>query len=94
MHEEPPVIGEGVTVHADDGGCRRGADMREKQMRAEVPAEMAKIVVAPGRAHFVIKPRLAVLAVPAKAKAIAIVLVVASSAFKLFEMSECEGSVT
>jgi hypothetical protein len=46
--------------------------MGEIEMGMNVAAEIAQILVRPGRAHFAIKARFRVLAVPAEAEAVAI----------------------
>src|SRR5687767_3515939 len=51
----------------------RSAHMREKQMRADVAAQMAQVLVRPGRTHFAIEARLTVMRViPAEPEAVAV----------------------
>ena len=50
----------------------RGADMGEEQMRLQMPAQVAEVLVRPGRPDLAIKPRLRMLAVPAQAEAVAV----------------------
>ena len=47
-----------MAVRPRDRRAGRGAHMREKQMRADVAAEIAQVLVRPGRAHLAIEPRL------------------------------------
>ena len=73
VHEQPAPIGERVAVRPRRRRAGRGAHMREEQMRADVAAEMAQVLVRPGRPHLAIEPGLGVLrVVPAEPEAVAI----------------------
>ena len=72
VHEHPAAAGERMAVRPGDRGAGRGADMGEKEVRADVAAEVAQVLVRPGRAHLAIEARLGVLAVPAQPEAVAV----------------------
>ncbi len=72
MHEQPAPAGEGVAVRPRDRRPGRGPYMGEVQVRADVPAEIAQVLVGPGRADLPVKARLGMLAVPAHAEAVAV----------------------
>src|SRR5689334_12478093 len=48
----------------------RGAHMREKEMRADVAAELAQVLVRPGGTDLAVEPWLGMLAVPAQSEAV------------------------
>src|SRR5262249_38360620 len=50
----------------------RGAHMGKEQMRADMSAEMAQVLVRPRRAHLAVETRLIVTRVPAEPEAVAV----------------------
>src|SRR5262249_33165365 len=72
MHEQPAAAGEGVAVRARDRRAGRRAHMREIEVRVDVAAEVAQILVGPRRADLAIEPGLRVFPVPAHAEAVAV----------------------
>ncbi len=72
MHEQPAAAGEGVAVRARDRRAGRRAHMREIEVRVDVAAEIAQVLVGPGRPDLAIEPGLRMLAVPAHAEAVAV----------------------
>src|SRR5262245_6433940 len=72
VHEQPAPASEGVAVRPRDRRPGRGAHMREIEMRADVAAQIAQVLVRPGRPDLAIKPGLGMLAVPAHPEAVAV----------------------
>ncbi len=61
-----------MAVRARDRRAGRGAHMGEIEVRADVAAEIAQVLVRPGRAHLAIEAGLRMLAVPAEAEAVTV----------------------
>src|SRR3954469_5566926 len=61
-----------MAVRPRDRRAGGGADMGEEQVGADMPAEIAQILVRPRRPHLTVEAGLRVLAVPAHAEAIAV----------------------
>ena len=72
VHEHPAAAGERVAVRPRDRRAGRGAHMGEIEVRADVAAEVAQVLVGPGRAHLAVEAGLRMLAVPAQPEAVAV----------------------
>jgi hypothetical protein len=73
VHEQPLATSKGMAIDAGDRRAGRGTDMGEEQVRLQVPAQVAQVLVRPGRPDLAIEARLGVIAaVPAKAEAVAV----------------------
>jgi hypothetical protein len=66
----------------------------EEQVRPDVPAQIAQVLVGPGRPYLPVKARFRMITVPAQPNPSPFVPAVVSRAWMLCEISECEGSVT
>src|SRR5205807_1294130 len=49
VHPEPLAVVEGMTVRLLHRGPRRGADMREEEVRLDVAGDLPQVAVVPGR---------------------------------------------
>src|SRR5271165_1256181 len=72
VHEQEPAGGEGMAVGAGGGAAGGGAYMGKEQPGANLLADRAQVLVRPGGPQVAKQAGKVTLAVPAKAKAIAI----------------------
>src|SRR5215468_200627 len=72
MHEQPFSAGERMTIRARNCGAGCSANMGEEQVRLQMAAQVAQILIRPGRPDLTIQPGFRMLAVPAEPESIAI----------------------
>src|SRR5262249_53951220 len=72
VHEHPAAADERVAVGSRGRRRGSGAHVGEEQVRTDVPAEVAQVLVRPGRANLAIEAGFRVLAVPAEAETVAV----------------------
>ena len=70
VHPEPLAVAERMAVRLLHRRPRRGADVREEEVRLDMAGELAQVAVVPGRLHALEDPRLAGDRVPADAESI------------------------
>src|SRR5579871_5544648 len=68
MHEQPAPARERMAVRARDRRPGRGAHMGEIEVGMDVAAQVAQVLVRPGRPHLAIEPGFRMLAVPSEPK--------------------------
>ena len=72
VHEQPFSAGEWMAICARNCSARCGADVGEKQVRLQMAAQVAQILIRPSRPDLAIQARFGMLAVPAEPESIAI----------------------
>src|SRR5215468_12315322 len=72
VHEQPFSAGEWMAICAGNCSAGCGADVSEKQVRLQMAAQVAQILIRPSRPDLAIQARFGMLAVPAEPESIAI----------------------
>src|SRR6516165_11093979 len=72
VHKQPFSAGERMTIGARNCGAGCSANMGEEQVRLQMTAQVAQILIGPGRPDLTIQSGFGMLAVPAESESIAI----------------------